>query len=214
MCWNADVSLNTFLFSGFVLLLIMYNNQYTKYKIQEFNNKWMYVFIASFIFMQLIEYFIWKNINNPYYNNIFSICATILLLFQPIASLMLLSNIQLRNILLMLYLSLSIPFSIYKFSTNHISSSISQNGHLRWNFFKNTFPQLMCWMVFFLFSPFYEKLWVPLIFGISTFIISFINYQKEDTYTSMWCWVANFLMIYYAMYLLIYLPFLENKSIC
>lgn len=213
MCWNADVSLNTFLFSGFVLLLIMYNNQYTKYKIQEFNNKWMYVFIASFISIQLIEYFIWKNINNPYYNNIFSICIILLLLFQPVASLMLLSNIQLRNKLLMLYLFLSIPYSIYKISTIHLSSVISQNGHLRWNF-ENKAPVIISWMVFFLFSPFYEKLWFPLIFGISTLIISFINYQKEDTYTSMWCWLANFSMIYYAMYLLIYLPFLENKSIC
>ncbi len=213
MCWNADVSLNTFLFSGFVLLLIMYNNQYTKYKIQEFNNKWMYVFIASFISIQLIEYFIWKNINNPYYNNIFSICIILLLLFQPVVSLMLLSNIQLRNKLLMLYLFLSIPYSIYKISTIHLSSVISKNGHLRWNF-ENKAPVIISWMIFFLFSPFYEKIWFPLIFGISTLIISFINYQKEDTYTSMWCWLANFSMIYYAMYLLIYLPFLENKSIC
>ena len=39
MCWNKDVSLNTFLFSGFVLLLIYYNNTYTKYKVAEFDSK-------------------------------------------------------------------------------------------------------------------------------------------------------------------------------
>lgn len=38
MCWNEHVSLNTFLFSSFVLALIVYNNSYTKYKIQELNN--------------------------------------------------------------------------------------------------------------------------------------------------------------------------------
>ena len=53
MCWNESVSLNTFLFSSFVLLLVMYNNYYTKYKITELDNVWIYLFLASFIFMQL-----------------------------------------------------------------------------------------------------------------------------------------------------------------
>ena len=58
MCWNEHVSLNTFLFSSFVLLLIIYNNLFTKYKIQELNNTFVYLFIASFVVMQLIEFFI------------------------------------------------------------------------------------------------------------------------------------------------------------
>ena len=66
MCWNEDVSLNTFLFSSFVLLLIIYNNLFTKYKIQELNNPFIYLLIASFVFIQLIEFFIWKNINDKF----------------------------------------------------------------------------------------------------------------------------------------------------
>jgi hypothetical protein len=38
MCWNKEISLNTFLFSSFVLILIIYNNAYTQYKIKELNN--------------------------------------------------------------------------------------------------------------------------------------------------------------------------------
>ena len=87
MCWNKDVSLNTFLFSGFVLLLIYYNNTYTKYKVAEFDRIWVYVFFSSFILMQLIEYFVWKNINNAFYNSFYSVLAVLLILFQPIASL-------------------------------------------------------------------------------------------------------------------------------
>jgi len=30
MCWNAEVSLNTFAFSTFVLGMIIYNNTYTQ----------------------------------------------------------------------------------------------------------------------------------------------------------------------------------------
>jgi len=149
MCWNENVSLNTFLFSGFVLALIIYNNSFTKYKIHELNNKWVYLFIASFVFMQLIEFFIWRNINNKFYNNIFSIFAVLLLIIQPIASIMIITNIQLRNLLLISYLLLVIPFSIYKFSTNHIHSVVSEGGHLIWNFF-NIPPILwIVWLFFF-----------------------------------------------------------------
>ena len=214
MCWNASVSLNTFLFSSFVLALIIYNNSFTKYKIPELNNKWMYLFIMSFVSMQLIEFFIWKNIDNKYYNNIFSICATLLLLIQPIISIMLLSNIKLRNLLLSSYLLLSIPFSVYKFSTNNIHSVVSESGHLRWIFFEMTPVSWIVWLFFFLFSFVYEKKWFGPIFGLIALFITFINYKNDHTIGSMWCWGVNSVMIYYAVYLLLYLPFAEKMDIC
>lgn len=215
MCWNEHVSLNTFLFSSFVLLLIIYNNLFTKYKIQELNNPFIYLLIASFVFIQLIEFFIWKNINDKFYNNIFSIMATLLILLQPVASILILSNIQLRNTLLFLYLLLAIPFSIYKFSTRYVHSVISKSGHLDWKFVETTPIILIIWLFFFLFSIIYEKKWIGVIFAIVTLIISFINHKNDATVVgSMWCWVVNSIMIYYAFYLLIYLPFLEKSNIC
>lgn len=215
MCWNASVSLNTFLFSTFVLLLIIYNNSFTKYKIHELNNIFIYLFIASFVFMQLIEFFIWRNINNKFYNNVFSIIAALLLIIQPIASIFILSNIQLRNVLLILYSSLAIPFSIYNFySTKNIHSVISKRGHLKWNFFHITPIIWLIWLFFFMFVFIYEKIWFGIVFGIIPLVISFINYRNDDTVETMWCWSVNSLMIYYAIYLLIYLPFLEKSSIC
>ena len=216
MCWNADVSLNTFVFSSFVLSLIIYNNYYTKYKIHELNNIYVYLFFASFIFIQLIEFFIWKNINNEFYNNIFSTCATLLLIIQPIASIMLIKNIKLRNKLLFCYLSLAIPFSLYSFSTENVSSLISEGGHLRWKFFEQNMTMLISiiWLCFFLFPVIYEKKYVGIMFGLITLFITFINYKKGHAMWSMWCWSVNSIMIYYAFYLLIYLPFLEKKQIC
>ena len=212
MCWNENVSLNTFLFSSFVLILIIYNNAYTKYKIQELNSIWIYIFIASFVFMQLIEFFIWRNINNKFYNNIFTICALLLLAIQPVASLMLLTNIKLRNILLGLYLLFVIPFLIYNFSTKHIHSVVNESGHLIWQFFGFLPVGLIIWFFFILVSFVYEKKWLGLMFGIITFIIIFLNYK--NAYGSMWCWGLNSIMIYYAIYLLFFLPFLEKMKIC
>lgn len=213
MCWNEHVSLNTFLFSSFVLLLIIYNNEYTKYKIQELNNPYIYLFLASFIFMQLIEFFIWRNINNKVYNNIFSIFGILLILIQPVTSLMILKNIQLRNLLIMIYLFFAIPFSIYKFSTKHIHSVLSKRGHLNWKFFGvNPFRFLM-WLFFLLFIFFYEKIWFGIIFGVVSLLVVAVNFINDGSAGSIWCWSINLIMIYYAFYLLLYLPFLEKRLI-
>jgi hypothetical protein len=213
MCWNESVSLNTFLFSMSVLCLIMYNNAYTKYKIKELDNIWVYLFFASFISMQLVEFFIWRNINDKYYNHIFSVAGTILLLSQPFFSLMILSNIKLRNILLAIC-SLIVPYIIYKLLNIDIYSEVAKNGHLRWKWI-NTSPIIYILVVFFLsFSLFYEKKYVFVFLGLGLLGLSYYNYKMDDTYSSMWCWLLNSIMLYYAAYLLIYLPFLEKGQIC
>lgn len=212
MCWNEAVSMNTFLFSSFVLLLIIYNNSFTKYKIKELNNKWIYVFFTSIILMQLIEFFIWRNINNKYYNNLFSIFAVVLLIVQPIASIMIIQTSFIRNILLFIYLVLAIPFSMYQFSRQKIYSSIGKNGHLDWHFFVVKPLFLLIWFFFLFFSLIYEKIWTLIIFGIISVIICFIKYDKDAG--SVWCWVINSIMFYYLAYLVLFLPFLEKMQIC
>jgi hypothetical protein len=164
--------------------------------------------------MQLIEYFIWKNINNKMYNHIFSVIAVLLLLVQPMASLMILTDTYLRNILLLIYLVLAIPYSIYKFSTENVHSVVSKSGHLKWMFLNLSPLDLMAWMFFFLFSLFYEKKWIGILFGVFTLIMSYFNYSRDQTVGSMWCWSVNSAMIYYAFYLLLYLPFMEKSKIC
>ena len=211
MCWNENVSLNTFLFSSFVLLLIFYNNTYTQYKIKHFNSVWNYLFFISFISMQLIEFFIWRNINNTFYNHIFSTMAALLIFIQPVISLMLLPDISLRNNLLVTYSVFFIPYFIYKFITNNMKSQISNKGHLVWLFFDTNMLLFFGWLFFFLFSFFYTRSVNTLIFGIVLFFISYYNYYKDNTIGSMWCWVVNSSMFFYAFYLLFYLPFCEKK---
>ena len=212
MCWNASVSFNTFLFSSFILVLIIYNNYFTQYKIQELNNIWIYLFLASFIFMQLIEFFIWKNINNPFLNHVFSTMGTFLIFIQPIFSIMIIKNIQIRNILLILYLLLAIPFSIYKYLSKHIHSVVSESGHLRWKFFEITPFILLIWLFFLLFGLIYEQKWVGFGFGLILVCVSYYNYKNDHTMGSMWCWLINSIMFYYAFYLLFYLPFILVKN--
>jgi len=217
MCWNAEVSLNTFLFSFFVLCLIIYNNAYTQYKIQSLNDIWAYLFLASFIFVQLLEYFIWINIHNKYYNKVFSFIKDVLILSQPFFSLMLLHKISLRNKLLVGYL-LYILFKIYflfKFylsnnKTINTITTISKKGHLQWSSPYKLYGWLsaIIWLFFFLFPFFYKDYWW--IFAIATLFLSYYNYLHDNSFNSMWCWLANMAMIFWAGYLLFYLPFIQK----
>lgn len=217
MCWNKDVSLNTFIFSIFVLLLILYNNKYTKYKIEEFSNFWIIMFYFVVALIQLIEYFIWINIDNPFYNKIFTMLAMLVLFFQPIVTIMNITTIKIKNILLLSYLFIFIPFSIYTLMDHkNIYSFVSQKGHLKWNILNNDsynyIYNIICysWIFFFLFPLFYQKYTSGFIFGILTLFFSVFNYLNDKTVGSMWCWIVNIFAIYYACYLLFYLPFIKK----
>ena len=214
MCWNKEVSLNTFLFSSFVFLLILYNNHYTFYKIPEFDRFWMCAFMGIIILMQLVEYFIWINIDNIFYNKLFTSLAMLIIFFQPITTIMNISNITTKQILLISYLGLMIPFGLINYNKN-IYSTVSPNNHLNWNLinYENKFAKIICiaWFFFFLFPLFYQGHQLGFLFGIFTLCVMTYNYINDNTIESMWCWIVNSIMIYYAGYLLFYLPYISKK---
>lgn len=214
MCWNKEVSLNTFLFSSFIFLLILYNNKYTFYKIPEFDRFWLRIFMAIVILIQLVEYFIWTNIDNIFYNKLFTNIALLIIFCQPITTIMNIDNDKIKKILFISYLVLMIPFIILNYNKN-IYSTISQNKHLNWNLInhhENKFTKIigLAWTFFFLFPLFYQKHQFGFLFGILTLLIISYNYINDYTIESMWCWIVNSIMIYYAVYLLFYLPFIKK----
>jgi hypothetical protein len=214
MCWNKEVSLNTFLFSSFVFLLILYNNNYTVYKITEFNRFWLRIFMSIVISMQLVEYFIWTNIDNIFYNKLFTNIALLIIFCQPITTIMNIDNEKIKKILLISYLGLMIPFGLINYNKN-IYSTVSSNKHLNWNLinYENKFTKIigLVWIFFFLFPLFYQKHQFGFLFGILTLMIMSYNYMNDNTMESMWCWIVNSIMIYYAGYLLFYLPYISKK---
>ena len=220
MCWNAEVSLNTFAFSTFVLGMIIYNNAYTQYKIPELNNIYVYLLFFSVISIQLVEFFIWRNIDNKYYNHLFSLVACGLLLLQPFFSIMTTSNINIRNIVLVGYIFLAVPYFLYQSSTKYVHSIVTKSGHLKWEMVdidKNSYLRILnwsIWLFFFLFSFLYNLHIIGFLFLVIILGIVSYNYFQDNSIGSMWCWLVNSISIYYAGYLLIYLPFCENRKIC
>lgn len=217
MCWNANVSLNTFLFSSFVLSLIIYNNAYTQYKIP-YLSFYAYIFMASFIIMQLVEFFLWKNINNKEWNEFITYIVFLILAIQPITSLLMITtNDSLRNNLILLYSAIAIPILTYIFSIKTPYTYVSQKSHLNWKIdigLNNFITIFIIWLCFFFFSFIYNKWYLLFIFGILLFTIMIFRYLKDKTYSSMWCWAVNSIFIYFAFILLIYSPFLENNELC
>lgn len=216
MCWNQYVSLNTFIFSSFVLLLIVYNNKYSPYKIEVLDNVYAYFFLMSFITMQLIEFFLWRNLSNKDLNRLFSILGALLLMLQPVASLMLLNNIDLRNKMLALYSIPSFSYFIYNIINKDFSTSVSKTGHLKWNWIDlkgNKQIFFISWLFFLFFSLFYNKHYIGLAYTIALLIITLYSYKKDESFGSLWCWSINSLMIYYAIKLLVIIPYKEH-GIC
>jgi hypothetical protein len=209
MCWNETVSLNTFLFSSFVLGLIIYNNEMTMYKIKRMNI-WVYLFLALVIIVQLIEFFIWKNIQNKNYNIFFTTLLFTVFFLQPISTMILINDKTIQTNMLSMYFIIFIPLVIYILTTSTIYSSVSIFGHLKYNLplsFQKKLILFLLWIFFFLFPLFYEKYTSGFLFGLLTLIIMFIQYYNTKTVASMWCWISNIIMIYYSIVLLVYLPY-------
>ena len=214
MCWNQYVSLNTFTFSTIILILIAYNNKYTPYKISELNNIFAYIFFMSFITMQLIEFFLWRNLNNKDINQKLSIAGALLLMVQPIASLLMLKDDFTRKAMLTTYTIPAFAYFIYKVNTqSNFNTTVTPTGHLRWNWLNQDKNKLLglIWFFFLYFSIFVEKQYYTAgIITLALLAVSYYSYNKEGSYGSLWCWSINSLMIYYAIKLLIVLPYKEH----
>jgi hypothetical protein len=212
MCWNQYVSINTFVFGVFVLLIIAFNQSYSNYKIDFFKNKYAYFFLFTVILMQFFEFILWRNLDNKSINKFISILGILLLALQPFASLLLLNNIHLRNNLLITYSIPAIIFLVYNYSSTNIYTKVSKYGHLSWHWtnYDKKFDIIvkMFYLFFLFFSLFYNKYYKSIVLLLAFFIINFY-YYKDGTDGSIWCFFVNIVMLYFLIQLLIQLPIEE-----
>ena len=220
MCWNEYVSINTFVFGIFVLLLIAFNNKHSQYKIADFENPYLYFFIGSVISMQFIEFVLWRNLNNKSINKTMSILGSLLLVIQPIASLTLLKNINLRNTMIFIYSILSFIFLFYNITHKNIYTIVSKTGHLKWlwiqNVNLNSIPQEiivhLLYLFFLSFSFFVNRRYFLIISSSILFCLFYYYYYTDGSAGSLWCLSVNAIMLYYLIQILVYLPLREKLT--
>jgi hypothetical protein len=216
MCYNEVISLNTFVFSMTVMAFIYYNNQYTQYKIKDFQNKYVYLFFISIVSMQLVEYFLWKSIKtgNANMNEIASKVGWLFIrILHPVSFLFLLDNTSLRNLLVVSYLLCLFIFTVFFRKPIDFLTTV-KDGHLFWHWlYGGKIECLVYGLVYFAFliPAFLKFKWL---FGIAMIYFIYLYVYRNNNWTSMWCWSINLTFIYYLVWILIVLPYHEYNGLC
>ena len=188
MCWNAEVSRNTFLIGVVGIIIgISYGMSLP-----------VAFFCLSVSLMQLVEYFVWTYYDNKTVNYYASVAASNLLWIQPIASILTLTNSTYRNIALIVNTGLS-GIGYFIESEKDYSMTRANNGHLSWNWMSTynpiTIVSLVVYMIF-LFSPIIiNKQYDLAALAGGTLVLSLYTYFRENTWGSMWCWIVNGLVL-------------------
>jgi hypothetical protein len=206
MCWNAEVSLITFITSTLMCCYLWYRD--------EPNDRALTLWIFSFSLMQLFEFFMWINMKE---HTIVAKLSLIFILIQPLVlagGLIKYGNFynsKWAKIFLWCVIAISgikaLYTAYYAFIVDAKNKWLSVKGpncHLIWYYVKNEnnmpfltrINWLYYWPLFFicmLIQPFNIGI-IYAIFGVITFYFSKYYYGYE--YGSMWCWISNILAFF------------------
>ncbi len=189
MCWNAEVSIQTYIFA-IICLIIGYNYGFPIRKL---------IFMLVFSNIQLIEYFLWKNINNKKNNEFYSKLGYLNITLEPIAACLLIDNLKLRYSSLIISTLLFIIYTLIYYKKIDFSTSISKNGFLQWNslkFYDHGFYYSIIWFLFFFGGIFLSKDIFIISISLLTFIYTLYNLSKHNGFASYWCSISNLLWLY------------------
>lgn len=191
MCWSAEVSLQTFIFSTTPLVLCLY---YNLIDIKQ------YLIYQTFFSMQLVEYFLWTNLKNKWWNRFFSVIGfTLIILLSAFSIYGSQSKYTIK--VLALYV-ITVLFTLSTIPIN-FSTSVASNKHLSWNWLKMPLYVIIIWTLFFMYSSMYSiymgdyKDLNMMMFTAFIYVITFYSYYSSNTFGTMWCWIANANAIYF-----------------
>ena len=184
MCWNASVSINTYIFSTFACIFAYMNGIISIPTL---------LFYQSFMCMQLIEYFIWSK---TFSNRTLSQIAYAAIVLQPIFALLCIEDYRLRNICLVLYTIFVVPAFLTRWSNIDFRSIPGANGHLAWYWANFSLPILITWTFFLTLRIIVNRDWLSYIIVVGLLFITYILYNKTNTWGTLWCWLVNMLSFY------------------
>ena len=156
--------------------------------------------------MQLIEFFLWRNLKNEpqennlvtrmEWNHLISFMAFLLLAIHPFAFCLIITDSVIQEWFFGLYI-IFLFLTLYIHETEKVdySASIAKNGHLTWNWTNNYAITYYIYLIFF-FVLLIEKYYATFIIIFATFIYSAVSYYYEGTFSSIWCWMANIIGIF------------------
>ena len=188
MCWNASVSLNTYIFGLFASSFAYYNGT---------TDLLGFLLFQSFIIMQLIEYFIWSK---TFSNRLLSQIALFAILCQPVLNILKIQKMPklIPYLLVAYFIFIIIVYTIITpLNTLDFSSVPSKNGHLAWKWFTWNIYIIVIWFAFLSARWVIDEMYLILAFVSIILLVSVILYKETKTWGSMWCWLANAISIYF-----------------
>jgi hypothetical protein len=187
MCWNAAVSVNTYIFGLFASLFSYYNG---------FGNILSVIFYQSFIIMQLIEYFIWTK---AFSNKLLSQIGFFVIMCQPFLNIIKIEQLpQVIPYILAAYIIFIVILYtfIVPFNTIDFSMVPSKNGHLSWKWLDLNIYIIFIWYAFLSIRWIIDRMYFVLTIITALLIITLVLYKDTNTFGSMWCWTANIISFY------------------
>jgi hypothetical protein len=188
MCWNAEVSLNTFIYALISFVIVIGFNRFPLFTP---------MIALSVSLMQLYEYFIWKNIHNKKIIDNISIIGPIIILLQ----LLLLNYAFLKGkeriiAIVLIFILFIISLIIRSYDYNNLKITVGENGHLLWHW--ADLPPILLIFIFILYLyPLSKKNnKTAFIFITIALLISLYYYYKYKTWGTMWCYFSNLIWIY------------------
>jgi hypothetical protein len=188
MCWNASVSLNTYIFGLFASSFAYYNGT---------TDLLGFLLFQSFIIMQSIEYFIWSK---TFSNRLLSQIALFFILCQPVLNILKIQKMPklIPYLLVAYFIFIIIVYTIITpLNTLDFSSVPSKNGHLAWKWFTWNIYIIVIWFAFLSARWVIDEMYLILVFVTIILVVSVILYKETKTWGSMWCWLANAISIYF-----------------
>lgn len=181
------MSLNTFIFSLFGMLFALANG------VLDVKGS---LYMLSFMSIQLLEYFAWKNIDNKRAIQFLSQVGTLIVLSQVVLAINRDDTLQNKSLL---YLGF-VCVTLLMFATTKIEYSMHKapNGHLAWDWL-SSFPKwyMVFWVLCCAAVLVHMKRPGTLAFFMGLFLLTYYTYSTSGTWGSMWCWISNILALWW-----------------
>ena len=215
MCYSETTSLVAFSISVICFSYLLY------YGLKTDNKYDIFAAIVTILigFMQLIEFFLWRNLTNKNLNNLLSRIAGWIPLLQILILIFMIHNNTIKYIILLSYsiFLLFYYFYIELYKTIIFETTIGKNGHLVWEWintkgYDNLF--LYITLLFYIIPIFFIHLPILNLFIVFSLFVSIFFYFKHRTFGTMWCWSINLFLLYFIVDILIIKPYYEYNNLC
>ncbi len=188
MCWNASVSLKTWYFALFGFFIGLIGNQI---------HISVLLFALLFSSMQLIEYYLWNNLNNEDKNTFYSKIGYLVILLEPLFALFMVYNLPITKFLIVFYILYIAIFTKINYHKLNFITCIGNNGHLEWYFLKNNgLLHYIIWMFIFFYGVIMSKNIAIIVVATFGLLYSLYKSNYDGTFTSLWCNYSNVLWVY------------------